>query len=579
MKKLLLFVFVSIVYAQLPSQNLLSSDWKFSIGDDMSWTRSDFDDSHWANARIGEAWEKWGFAKYDGFGWYRKTVVIPSKFKKEAERKGGLLLNLGKIDDVDFTYFNGSLVGQEGEIPPHFVTKYDADRNYIIPLNLILWDQPNIIAVRVYDEAGNGGIIGEDISLSVRGAVEMFRIIPMFHTKNRVATGVSSVDMPLEVQNMSTTPIVGTLKYYVLSDFFDTIAVKEIPIKVLPKTKHIFSSKLEHPTPGVYLVMAVVTSEQVNKKIKFNFIYEPEKMRSKDDTPSDMKEFWNRAHKELAAVDPQYKMTKVDSLSSTSRDCYLVEMRSLGNVLIRGWLLKPKKTGKFPTVLTVQGYATNVIPEWLFQDDNVISFGLNIRGHGNSKDNVNPGFPGFLSYQLGDKEQFIYRGAYMDCVRAVDFLCSLPEVDTTKIAVEGGSQGGALSFATAALCGNRIKVAVPSVPFMSDFKEYVKVAPWPGNEWLGYGKDHPLYGEVGVLNTLSYFDIKNLAPWISAKVLMGVGLIDVTCPPRINFAAYNKLNVEKQYIVFPDAGHQLPVDFNGNKQQFIREKLGIATHK
>ena len=113
---------------------------------------------------------------------------------------------------------------------------------------------------------------------------------------------------------------------------------------------------------------------------------------------------------------------------------------------------------------------------------------------------------------------------------------------------------------------------------MSDFKEYIKVAPWPGNEWIGYGKDHPLYGVDGVLNTLSYFDIKNLSPWISATVLMGVGLIDVTCPPRINFAAYNKLNIQKSYIVFPEAGHMLPSEFNVHKQQFIREKLKISSY-
>jgi len=56
-------------------------------------------------------------------------------------------------------------------------------------------------------------------------------------------------------------------------------------------------------------------------------------------------------------------------------------------------------------------------------------------------------------------------------------------------------------------------------------------------------------------------------------------LIDETCPPRINFAAYNNLKVEKKYVVFPDSGHGLPAEFGELRNQYIREKLGIAQDK
>jgi cephalosporin-C deacetylase-like acetyl esterase len=250
-------------------------------------------------------------------------------------------------------------------------------------------------------------------------------------------------------------------------------------------------------------------------------------------------------------------------------------MHSLGNVLIRAWLMTPKKTGKYPAVLTVQGYSSVLQPEWLFKNDGVVSLGLNIRGHGNSRDDINPGFPGYLYYNMEDKEKYIYRGAYMDCVRAVDFLFSRPDVDTTRVAVEGGSQGGALSFATAAICGKRIRAAVPAVPFLSDFPEYMRVATWPANEWNDYAKAHPQFGMAGILKTLSYFDIKNLAPWITATVFMGVGLVDETCPPRINFAAYNNLKEKKKYQVFPLSGHGLPVEFDEMKIRFLNEQLDI----
>jgi len=131
--------------------------------------------------------------------------------------------------------------------------------------------------------------------------------------------------------------------------------------------------------------------------------------------------------------------------------------------------------------MQVQGYSSTIIPEYVDYGDDLIGFDLNIRGHGNSKDDINPGFPGYLQYFLNDKELYIYRGAYMDCVRGIDFLFSRHEVDTTRVAVEGASQGGALTFATAALNNSRIKACAPQVPFLSDFEDYFQVATWPAN--------------------------------------------------------------------------------------------------
>jgi cephalosporin-C deacetylase-like acetyl esterase len=163
----------------------------------------------------------------------------------------------------------------------------------------------------------------------------------------------------------------------------------------------------------------------------------------------------------------------------------------------------------------------------------------------------------------------------MDCIRAVDFLFSQEEVDKTRIAVEGGSQGGALSFATAALDNERIAACVPQVPFLSDFKDYFKVATWPASEFTDYMNRHPEVPSDKVFETLSYIDIKNLASWIKAPVLMAVGLMDDVCPPHINFAAYNLLKVPKSYIAYPESGHGLPAEFNTVKYEWIKKQFNI----
>jgi cephalosporin-C deacetylase-like acetyl esterase len=312
-----------------------------------------------------------------------------------------------------------------------------------------------------------------------------------------------------------------------------------------------------------------------NQELKFNFGYQPEKIVSPADPQPDFAEFWQRAKAELKTVDPQYKMIRIDSLCTDKHDIYLIEMRSLGNVLIRGWYQVPVKPGRYPAILQVQGYGSTIIPSYVNYGEDIIGFGLNIRGHGNSKDDVNPGFPGYLLYHLEDKEKYIYRGAYMDCVRAVDFLCSRPEVDVSRIAVEGASQGGALTFATAALNNDRIAVCAPQVPFLSDFRDYFRVAAWPANEFKNYVETEKKLTWDQVYYTLSYFDIKNLAPMIRAPLLMGVGLMDDVCPPHINFAAYNNVTCEKKYIVYPQAGHGLPQDFYYAKMEWIKDKFGM----
>ncbi len=574
MKQIALIVSLLVSTCLLEAQNLLKFEWKFQTGDNTEWADAGFNDTNWTPITAGTNWESQGFSNYDGFAWYRQTLTISSKLRKETQANGGLILNLGTIDDADITYWNGDLIGKKGEMPPNYMGAYDKPRIYSIPADKILWDQPNVIAVRVFDAGGGGGIIGDEIGCYVKGLEQLLAIETQFSRSDQLFLGNEAIKIPIKITNQMKIPLKGSVTMKLLSDFGSTVKTTEVPVSVKSGSSSTIVMEAGILSPGFYNITVLFSGENNNKKLDFSIGVRPEEIVSPPDRPEDFDNYWMRAKKELAAVDPQFKLIRQDSLCTSEKEVFLVEMRSLGNILVRGWYTKPVKPGKYPAILHVQGYSSVMIPAYAYKGNDMISFNLNIRGHGNSKDNINPGFPGYMQYNVNDKEIYIYRGAYMDCVRAVDFLSSRDCVDTTRIAVEGGSQGGALSFATAAL-DSRIDLCAPDVPFLSDFKDYFKVAAWPGGEFANYFKQHPEIPEEEIFKTLSYIDIKNLAPWIKVPVLMSVGLRDVTCPPHINFAAYNQLRSEKEYRVYPNSGHGLPAENYQFKMGWIKKHFGL----
>jgi cephalosporin-C deacetylase len=576
MKRSILIIMALALYCQSYAQNLLKFEWKFKTGDAPEWASENFNDSGWSLIQAGVLWENQGYLDYDGFAWYRQKVFVPLSLKSEAKKNGGMTLYLGKIDDADYTYWNGELLGRTGDLPPNYKGAYDTQRSYEIPFDKIKWGAENALAVRVYDAGGGGGIYGEKIGCYVKGIEELVEIKPVFERNDRLYLVPGDIKIPIHIVSHYKQKLSGSLTVKVVSDFGENIVSRSMDFSLQPgkSLQPVFT--LGALDPGFYSIYTYLESSTDNKKIRFNIGVRPEEIVSPQDRPADFENYWQRARKELAAVDPQFRLLRQDSLCTQTREVFIVEMRSLGNILIRGWYIRPVKPGKYPAILHVQGYSTFLVPEWMYPGDDMVAFGLNIRGHGFSQDDINPGFPGYLLYFLNDKELYIYRGAYMDCIRAVDFLFSREEVDTTRVAVEGGSQGGALSFATAALDNERIACCAPQVPFLSDFQDYFKVAVWPASEFHEYMKGHPDIPPERVFETLSYIDIKNLASWIKAPVFMAVGLMDETCPPHINFAAYNQLKVPKKYMVYPESGHGLPSEFNAVKYEWIKKQFHMT---
>ncbi|MBN1597969.1 MAG: beta galactosidase jelly roll domain-containing protein [Bacteroidales bacterium] len=133
----------------------LSGYWKFSIGDYQEWSKKNYDDSDWDEIRVPASWESQGYSDYNGYGWYRKEFRID-----EVNNNSPLYLVFGRIDDVDEVFLNGKLISITGSFPPDFETAYNSKRKYLIPKDLLDYNSTNIIAIRVYDTFGEGGIVG-----------------------------------------------------------------------------------------------------------------------------------------------------------------------------------------------------------------------------------------------------------------------------------------------------------------------------------------------------------------------------------------------------------------------------------
>lgn len=303
-----------------------------------------------------------------------------------------------------------------------------------------------------------------------------------------------------------------------------------------------------------------------------------------DDKQADFNTFWTSALAALATV----PINAVETLyiETATRIIYNVTLDSWNGGKVKGYLSVPKTGGQHPAILTSHGYSSvATVPT---RTDEFIEFSYNVRGQGLDNDLDKTGEYKNITWfvrglEKNNKDDYYYKGAYLDVVRALDYLASRSDVNTTRIFAQGESQGGAFTFIAAALGGGKIKGAASSVPFLGDFRNYYKICSnnkdidqnkwgWPMNDldsyitWKGLDKNN-------ALKIMSYFDIKNFAGMINCDFIMDSGLQDGTCPPSINFAAFNNIaspsSKKKSYINY-DHAHNESGTFRNYKTTFFR---------
>lgn len=188
----------------------LPIEWKFKLGDNMDWAKPSFPCADWNNKQIGKIFSA-NDVKDNVYAWYRISINIPSWMKSAAENGNSIKLNLGKIDDVDQTFFNGNLIGQTGSLPPKYETRWDTERMYLIPANEILWGQDNVIAVRVFSMDNEG--IGMYEGPYHYGPVEWTDFISVKQTIT--ATSNNAFASTLRFVDKTNCAFNGSVKYWI----------------------------------------------------------------------------------------------------------------------------------------------------------------------------------------------------------------------------------------------------------------------------------------------------------------------------------------------------------------------------
>lgn len=309
-------------------------------------------------------------------------------------------------------------------------------------------------------------------------------------------------------------------------------------------------------TPGSLLLELTVGESNAHGGALFGW----EKIQPSAPEPDDFDAFWKSKIKELEAVPFDVKLEKVDVAEDV--DYWKITMGNIRGSKIHGQLAKPKNSsGKLPAMLQVQWAGVYPLQqEWVTQPAQQGWLAMNIIAHDLPIDREPAFYEEQKSGPLKDyatignenRDESYFLRMYLSCYRAVEYLMNRPDWDGDVLHVRGTSQGGMQGIMIAGLHPGVTSVAV-NVPAGCDFsgEQVGRDTGWP--KW-GRWQSEELRAKR--LEAGGYYDAVNFSRRIECPVLVGVGLIDETCPPEGVIAMFNQVAGKKRLVILPVAGHQ-----------------------
>ncbi|HMJ68271.1 MAG TPA: acetylxylan esterase [Cyclobacteriaceae bacterium] len=289
--------------------------------------------------------------------------------------------------------------------------------------------------------------------------------------------------------------------------------------------------------------------------------FDPLSIKPSVENPNDFVSFWNQAKADLAKIPLDARMTLLPERCTETVNVYHVNIQNFRvNTRLYGILCVPKKEGKYPALLQVPGAGVRAYPgDIATAEKGIITLQIGIHGIPVTLDPqvytdlANGALNGYPNYNMDNRDRYYFKRVYLGCVRANDFLVSLPQYDGMNLAVTGGSQGGALSIVTAAL-DERVKFLAAYYPAISDVTGYLdeRAGGWPHM----FNKDNLPFNDLKEKKeTVKYYDVVNFARLLKVPGMYSWGYNDETCPPTSLYASYNVITAPKELYLAQETGH------------------------
>lgn len=288
----------------------------------------------------------------------------------------------------------------------------------------------------------------------------------------------------------------------------------------------------------------------------FTFGLDVDRIDTPPSRPEDFDRFWKATLDSLRSEPLEAVCRKEDSLCTPEALVWRVSYRSLHGVKVQGWLTTPaRENGPFAALLTLPGYGRGPSqPNTFLASHGWACLNIQVSGYDSGRAEQPQDNRQYMTIGIDAPETWVFREIICHCLRGLDFLASRPEIDSLRLGVTGGSQGGGLSLLTAGL-DRRVRAVSAGVPFLTNFPLSMTMTGNPYREVVRYIEQHPERRAL-VMRTVSYGDVLNFAGRITAPALVSAGLFDRTCPAPSIYGMFLRLaSKDKEIRLYPWLDH------------------------
>ena len=325
--------------------------------------------------------------------------------------------------------------------------------------------------------------------------------------------------------------------------------VKRQPLELSKGEKTLVFTKLYEEPTAVMLQVKPASDSKIFSGV--GLIVAPEEFRPGFEEPEDFVTFWQDQVKKLRKAKIKAKLRPVEFPEKQKKyegkiEAYDLEINMPSGNPVRAYIAWPAGADSKSCGILINPHGAGVRSSnlgnaiWKAKAYNCIAVDINAHGilNGQPKefyDDLNKGELKDYRYTYAErKEDSYFRLMYLRLQRLLDYLCTLPQWDGQRVAVDGGSQGGGQAAAIAGL-DPRVGFASVIVPALTDMggTEAGHRGGWPNRGKFKEERD----GNYKL--ALPYYDGANFLKHYNGILIIEGGMLDTTCAPECVYSAFN----------------------------------------